>query len=361
MQVRFACLVFISIFISCVPGNDVKKEDYNWKNKEYFLNVQDSIEIDTIIDYIMQIHQIGDAFLIEYPDDWAIFKKRDHKLVFESFLIKKGNGPLETLASTRFARLNDGRLFLGECVGSAKMFISATDCKTDIEEISKWVVTKRNGTNPFYFESIQPVNDEIVIGGIQGNNESKFVSYDLTENKYQSLDYAYPSLYNDLSDFEKSYATEGILMKNPDDNKYLFSTLTGAYCFIFESDGKSLYNRKMIYDFPAKYKSSGEKGKRPRLLDVQTKYNDTPYVTSNYIYMNDKYFTVEDVFGKSGIDELPYYYTTEIVSFDWDGNPYRKYILDRPVRSMFVNDGDSVLYGLDVDDERDVILVYSLR
>ena len=362
MWVRVVYFIFILTFISCVSNNDGWKEGvYNWDNKEVLLEVQDSIEIDTIIDYIIQIHKIGDSFLIEYPYDWAVFKKKGNKLFFESFLIRKGNGPWETLASTRLAQLNDGRLFLGECIGSEKICISATACEKNIEEITEWNIAKRSGANPFYFESIQPVNDKIVIGGIQGNNVSKFVAYNLYENKYQSLNYTYPSLYDDLSDFEKSYATEGVLMKKPDANMYLFSTKTGAYTFIFDCNGETISNIKMMYNLPAKYKTSGEQGKRSKLLDAQTKYNVMPYVTSNCIYMSDRYFTVKDVFGDSGLDELPYYYTKEVVSFDWAGNPYRKYLLQHPIRSMFVNDGDSVLYGLGANDERDLILVYSLR
>ena len=361
MCVRIICFIFILTFMSCVSKNNNKDLVYNWDNKEVLLKVQDSIEIDTIIDYIIQIHKIGDSFLIEYPYDWAIFKKKGNKLFFESFLIRKGNGPCETLSSTRLSRLNDGRLFLGECIGSEKILISSTTCEKGIEEISEWKISKRSGANPFYFESIQPVNDQIVIGSIQGNNVSKFVAYNLYENKYHSLNYTYPSLYDDLSDFEKSYATEGVLMKKPDANKYLFSTLTGSYTFIFDCNGEVITDIEMIYNHPAKYKTSAEEGKRPKLLDAQTKYNVMPYVTSNCIYMSDRYFTVKDVFGSSELDELPYYYIKEVVSFDWKGNPFQKYILEHPIRSMFVNADDSVLYGIGVNEERDIIWAYSLQ
>jgi hypothetical protein len=134
----------------------------------------------------------------------------------------------------------------------------------------------------------------------------------------------------------------------------------GDYVFA-DCNGEVITDIEMIYNHPAKYKTSAEEGKRPKLLDAQTKYNVMPYVTSNCIYMSDRYFTVKDVFGSSELDELRYYYTKEVVSFDWKGNSFQKYILEHPIRSMFVNADDSVLYGIGVNEERDIIWAYSLQ
>ena len=296
-------LFIVLLFVSCVSDYRGNSDSYNWEDKELKLVVQDSIKIDTIIDYVMQIHQIGSFFLVEYPNDWAIFRQQGNRLVFDSFLIRRGNAPFESLASTRFSRLNDGRLFLGECVGSEKIYVSSTDCLKEIERISLWNVNKRIGANPFYFESIQPISDDVVIGGVQGENPTKFVSYSFEKNKYMNLDYNYPTLYDALSNFEKSFAMEGILMKKNNDNKYLFSAIVGLNTFIFECDGDSIYNEKFIYFSPAAYKSSEKRGQRPKLVDVQARYNASPFVTNAYIYMSDRDVTVKDVFSNDVLEE----------------------------------------------------------
>ena len=55
-------------------------------------------------------------------------------------------------------------------------------------------------------------------------------------------------------------------------------------------------------------------------------------------------------------------YTSEIVTFNWNGEPCHKYILESPVRSFFVDDDDCVLYGISVDsDGYDYILRYQLK
>ena len=169
-------------------------------------------------------------------------------------------------------------------------------------------------------------------------------------------------MYDELSNFEKTFALEGILMKKPNANKYLFSAIVGLNTFIFECDGDSIYNEKFIYLSPAVYKSSDKRGQRPKLIDVQARYNVSPFVTNAYIYMSNRNVTVHNVFSNDVSDELPYMYTSEIVAFSWNGEPCHKYILESPVRSFFVDDDDRVLYGVSVDsDGYDYILKYQLK
>lgn len=50
------------------------------------------------------------------------------------------------------------------------------------------------------------------------------------------------------------------------------------------------------------------------------------------------------------------------MAFRWDGTPFRKYILDEPVRGFFVDEEKSLLYGFGANDQNgDVILVYDLQ
>ena len=361
---RVLYLFLLLIFVSCGSNHRDSKNkmtSYDWHGKEVLLNAVDSIKVDTVIDYIMSIYPINDVYLVEYPYDWALFIKEDNILKFKSFLLKKGNGPSEVLSSARFARLNDGRFFLGECIGSEKMFVSITDSLTSVEDISLWNVNKRDGANPFYFESLQPVNENIIIGGVQGENASKFVAYNIEQEQYYNLNDNYFFLYDELLDFERSFAMEGFLLKKPDDNKYLFTTTVGLNSIIFDCCGESITNEKIIYQLPASFKSSGEKGKRPKLTDGQTAYNVSPAVTRNYIYMSDRQVTVEDVFGNKP-QELPYNFTKDVVVFDWDATPLCKYLLDKPIRSMFVDNDDSTLYGIAVGDNNyDLILEYRLK
>lgn len=88
-------------------------------------------------------------------------------------------------------------------------------------------------------------------------------------------------------------------------------------------------------------------------------------MTKNYIYYSNRRATVEDVFRlETKFEGYPYYYTREIIAFDWNGKPVRKYIFDRPVSSFFVEEDDSMIYGVTTDSrdtDEEYVVGYNLN
>lgn len=334
---------------------------YDWSGKEIYLKTDKVVTIDTIIDYIMSVKREGNYYLIEYPYDCALYKEVGDKLVFDKYLIRKGGAPYETASSTRLSNLNDGRYFLGECIGSQKIFVSPTSNPEDLSDITRWETQSReNPSLPFFFESIQPVNDEMLIGSTLGNNSSKFASYNLKTKQYNALDWAYPAIYNELSDAQKAFTMEGTLLKKPNENKYLFKPNIGFAMFVFDCDGNKINNEKYIFNrFAAFGQGTDGENSRPRLLEERTcPYGISACVANNYIYMRGKVVTIDDIFGENSTED--YAYTDVIDSFDWNGKQHKRYLLDRKVKLFNVNTDDSALYGIVEGDEGDEIVIYNL-
>lgn len=338
-------------------------EDYSWEGKESYLQKSEVVKVDTVIDYILQIQPYGDRFLVEYPYDWAVFHRQGEALSFERYLIRKGEGPEESLSSMRYARMDDGRCFFGECIGSRKVFIAPSAGEGAYAPLVSWKKQRFTGAEKYYFESLQPVDDEVVLGGVQGDCPSKFVVSNLHTGVSSPLEGApYPPLYAELSDFEKSFAAEGFLLKRPGSQRYFYGATVGLYAFVFDCDGQSIRNVRMLYNRPAPFVSRGEQGSRPRLTDGTSAYNAPPFVTDRCIYLSARHVSVKDAFSDHPSEGLPYIFTKEIVAFRWDGTPFRKYILDEPVRGFFVDEEKSLLYGFGANDQNgDVILVYDLQ
>lgn len=357
----------LAILTVCACGPTEKStqgyEDYSWEGKEIYPQKSDVVKVDTLIDYILQIQPCGDRFLVEYPYDWAVFRRQGEVLRFERYLVRKGEGPEESLSSMRYARMNDGRCFFGECIGSRKVFIAPSAGEGTYALLSSWKKLRCTGAEKYYFESLQPVDDEVVLGGVQGDCPSKFVASNLQTGVSVPLEGApYPSLYAELSDFEKSFATEGFLLKQPGSHRYVYSAMVGLYAFVFDCDGQSICNVRVLYNRPAPFVSRGEQGSRPRLTDGTSAYNVSPFVTDRCIYLSNRHVSVKEAFSDHPSDDLPYFFTKEIVAFRWDGTPFRKYLLDEPVRGFFVDEEKSLLYGFGANDQNgDVILVYDLQ
>ncbi len=350
------------LFCACSSESEQLKgfDYYDWSDKEVHLKVDRVLKMDTIIDYLMSINREGDYYVVEYPYDWALYKLDGDQLVFDRYLIKKGSGPYETSSSTRFSKLNDGRYFLSECIGSKKIFVSPTSDSDELSDITRWKSMSREDPSlPYFLESIQPINDEMVIGSTLGNSKSKFATYDLKTKQYAALDYIYPAVYDELSDAQKAFAMEGVLMKKPNENKYLFKPNIGLVMLLFECEGNKIGKAKYIFNqFAAFGKGEGDENARPRLMDRKAPYGMTVSVADDYIYLKGKLVTVEEVFGPNSSSDNAY--ADNVLSFDWNGKPHKKYILDEKINNFMVDDDDSVLYAIVEGEDGYEIRVYNI-
>lgn len=359
-------LFFFGALCSCntTSKDEMGYVDYDWSKLETQLSNPVKIEIDTVADYFLEIHKYSNKIFVQGVN-CNLYELEGDSLKFKTSYLKKGDGPREVQSSIEFSRMNDGRFVAIEGIGSQKIFVSHTSDIAELEDASTWNLSVRpKQESKFFFQRLQPINDTLLIGAIMGDCPSKFASCNLNTGEMVPLNYTYPAILDNLSDFEKSFAYEGFLYKKPDENKYVFTSYTGLYSFIFDCDGKKIENLRHIFNKPAAYESRGN-GKRPGLVDGKSEYVcSSPHVTERNLYYSSRRATAEDVFKlDTKFDGYPCYYTKEILVFDWEGKPYKKYVLDKPIHNFFVDESASMLYGLSSDSpdsEEEYIVGYKM-
>lgn len=364
---RQISFVILSILCSCstTPDKNLGYVDYDWTALEERVINPIKMEIDSLIDYNMGFKKIGNKILADCPNCMVLYEVKGNELRYKNLFIKKGEGPFEVLSNVSVDRMNDGRFVATENIGSKKVFVSQSGDEGELEDISKWrPIIRQDKNTKYFFQTLLPINDSLFLGSALGDCSSKFVVNHLNTGESDPLNYSYPEVLDNLSDFEKAFAYDGYMHKKPDDSKYVYFTQTGLYSFIFDfMDGK-LENFEYVFNQPVAYQPNS-KGNRPRIVDPKSIYTTDCYVTKNYIYYSNMRATVEDVFKlETKFEGYSYGYTREIISFDWNGKPYKKFILDRPVRAFFVEEDDSMIYGVAMDtpdSDEEYVVGYNLN
>ena len=366
MKAKFIPLIAVlAILCSCTPSKTNEGyEDYDWTALEKRLENPIKIPIDTMLDVSMKMRTLGDKVLMECPYRQVLYELKDNRLQYKNVFIKEGQGPLEVLTGANVNRMNDGRFVAIEPGGSKKIFVSRTADEKELEDISTWhSFIRQDEVTEYFCQTLLPINDTLLLGSALGNCPSKFVVNNLNTGESVPLNYSFPEVLDNLADFAKTFALDGRMYKKPDENKYVYYCLTGLYSFIFDYQDGKMENMKYIFNQPAAYESRGEKA-RPRLCDGKSVYAADCYVAKEHIYYSNRRATVEDVFKlETTFEGYPYYYTREFIVFDWNGKPVRKYVLDRMVSDFFVDEDESIFYGMTIDSpdsEEEYLVAYKL-
>ena len=366
MRINYISLIVVlAILCSCTPSKTNEGyEDYDWTALEKRLENPIKILIDTVVDIPISMNKVGNRVLMECSESQVLYELKDNRLQYKSVLIKKGQGPLDVAYSVDMSRMNDGRFVATEHIGTKKMFVSQTADGSEWEDISTWhSFIRQDEATKYFFQTLLPINDTLFLGSVLGNCPSKFVVNNLNTGESVPLDYAYPEVLKDLSDFAKTFALDGCTYKKPDENKYVYYSQIGLFSFIFDYKDGKMENLKYIFNQPAAYESRGEL-ERPKLCDRKSIFFPGFFAAKEHIYYSNRRATVEDVFTlDTKFEGYPYYYTREYIVFDWDGKPVRKYILDRPIYRCFVDEDESMLYGMTMDSpdsEEEYLVAYKL-
>jgi hypothetical protein len=198
-----------------------------------------------------------------------------------------------------------------------------------------------------HFSRILSLSDSCFIGG--GVYKTKFQNV-LLNKQGKVIDYGI-DIFNSQESFEDIYkflSNQGILMSHPSEEKFVYSVFNSSNIDFFEiRNGKlnlmksyrlnnpKFQNEKFGSDsFSINYDKSSKLG----YLDIAT--------TDNYVYA---LYTDKQIISNELCSNV-------ILVFDWGGNPIVKYILDKDVYYITVDETDKQVYAILKEDDGDWII-----
>lgn len=301
---------------------------------------------------------------MQCPNSTEVYTLNGDTLKFKNTLIKQGQGPAEVVSGSEFYQLNDGRYAVVEGIGSKKTFISKTNDINELSDVGGWNVNIRNENDPKMFvEKIVPIDENNFFCLVIGSKPNKYAVFNNNTSQFTPISFPYPKESDHLTNFTKSLGYIGFISKRPKKNEFIYTCMYGLLTYIFDYNNKDITNVRYIYNKPPEYEQRGET-EYPKHANKKNIITSPPYVTPNYVYMKNNKTTVEGAFrNDEKIEGYPYWYSRQILVFDWNGKPVKKYMLDRLISYFFIDENDNALYGItsdSPDSDEDYLVKYQL-
>jgi hypothetical protein len=187
-----------------------------------------------------------------------------------------------------------------------------------------------------FFSQIIPINDSLYFGAGSYRGEYQFV---LFNSRSEVIDYNV-EIYNSKEnwpDINKYLSNQGILRKHPYENKFIYAIRESSNMDIVQISGNKINTIKSLRLRSPKYTPNnfGDTYQVTPDLKNSIGYIDVA-VSDNYIYT---LYT-----DKKMIDDNGNYSSNEILVFDWNGNPVRKYRLEEDAYYLAVNEKKRTIY-----------------
>lgn len=190
-----------------------------------------------------------------------------------------------------------------------------------------------------------PVNDSLCVALSYGDKARYVV---LKNDSLYSSSINYPDDGIAASNIKKSLVYQGLLLKHPSMNKFVFSSYYGKILEILELDENEDLN--LIYSsyeiFPQYVPNENSS---TEMLDENLTGFLTASVSNEYIYLLYSGMTKKDKNRNL---------SAKIEVYDWGGNMLRTILLDTLLSEFCVNIDNKILYGISMDemDNYDLVL-----
>lgn len=211
-------------------------------------------------------------------------------------------------------------------------------------------------------KKLSSFSHNLFLNRIYTTNDSLFIVLGLYNEKYQYtlinmpgqvLDYAveiFCNSNNTLNAAQKSLSTQGILNKHPHDDKYV-STLyySSNIDFITLKDHKINITKSLHYGDPD-FKGNIDGSSIDIADNCLLGFLDIA-VTAEYIYAlysNKRYI-------QDGVDSE--YSSTDILVFDWEGNPIKQIVLNQEIYFLAVSKTNNAIWGIGKTKEGDFTIL----
>ena len=255
---------------------------------------------------------------------------------------KEGEGPNEFYMAFALHYTND-RLSIYNKGFLRYQILNKSDLLSS--DIESYMETKSVKNSAAFHELIELENDLYFGTGTFRKGMFAFYSNDSIVHS----DIPYPKDNINTINEQKGMVYQGFIAKQPYVNKIAFA---GFYGQVFEIFSYENYNIKRVFsdiiELPS-YKPTESENSLEANYTVENKigYFMTS-VTDKYIYA---------LFCGKNYNDNRIDYANTIFVYDWDGNRIKKYLLDKDLSCICVNNEDSKIYGLHTDPEDDLVKI----
>jgi len=271
-------------------------------------------------------------FLLDIDSKENIFYFFDYQSQkFTNSFIGKGNGPNESF-SPFSSGIMDGKLWVLDFTMHKVVFYDLSKTKDNEYELKL----------PYYFNHIEMVNENVIIGNVLSGSKYKFQKLNRQTGEYLSEFGEFENMPDSFNDELLHKYFQSIFAIRSDEKK-----MVSAYRW---HDAIEIFNLETLESLLIKGP-----------WDINNDFGLVVDETGNLILNRDgdmiqcnKNISVTDSFIYtlfSGIADsvIDSFYCNTVLVYDWEGNPVKKINLDRKVMSFSVSPDDSRIYSFDVN------------
>lgn len=284
---------------------------------------------------------------ISQPDLFGCFRLRNDSLVFVAPLQKRGNGPYETLMSQAvFMPECDGLFLIDRQTGRKAFRIDSADPEK-WSDVKSWRAFEL--PNKPNLMSIVPTDcSGGFIAQLLDDRRHMFCTFRSGDSTVAPLSIPYPEASEGCPDISLGIACRGTLQKRPGSQEYVFSAQNSRYVVVFSLKEGQAADIRLLYDTPPQFTLASD-GINPR-ISGETLSGFYVQATRKYIYLTPRNHRDADT---KALERSPAFGTAyETFVFDWEGNPVRKILADKPLQTVAFTDDDRFLYAKTADPQQ---------
>lgn len=340
------CVIAVSVFATGCTDTPQPSDNYRWEDKTTHLNTR-IVPADSDLLRTGGMAIMNDDFLlynISQPDLFSYYILRNDSLIFLAPVQKRGQGPYEAISSRAVYLEACDKLYLIDQQSKEKAYgISLVD-STNLTDVKTWSTLKLPTTNSLF--SIIPTGcDDTFIAQVLDNKEHMFCRFKAGDSTITPLALPYPETGVACPEITLGTAFIGTLQKRPRHEEYVFSAQNSRYVMIFTLKDNVPENIRLLYDAVPKFTMAADGFNIKLSPDALSGF----YVqaTTDYIYLTPRNHRKIDA---KALEGHPAFATTfETFVFDWNGEPVKRILLDKPVKYITVDNRGDYLYARHTD------------
>ena len=331
IEKHFVFLLLLLLFISCKSENSIQ---------DLF---SDSIVLSTSLNFDLELNgnvediYCNDSILITYNSgldySFTIYNLNKKGQIRKFGTIGNGKGEIPTGC---FGGIYDNNLIVFKDVNKiiAKYKLLSENDNMIADTIISYKIDNT------MISSLVTVDSNLYLGMGAYNWEYHYVLFDSKGNIYDKSIPLYNATDNHFNKFTKFLSNQGLLIRHPNDNKYVGITNNSELIDFLSVSDKKISILKTYHETP------------PLLevvqMDKMNRVVWTDETINGFLSLagNDKY--VFALFSNERMKEESYQSNTILV-FDWNGNPIKQIKLNEDVQLIAVN--SSSLFALIEDNE----------
>lgn len=356
MKKYYIYFVIICILtISCKNNQKIKtKKEIDWSKMETSLHDPQKIIIpikplETEAVFQLIDNQYFFCTMSFYQDrSLYAYQLKNDTLHYIDKVTQRGNGPLEMPGDSYIHKLPNNNLLITSDGYNPKCFLLRDGDMSKITNLGLWeVINFPNKGNAIMANRAFPLNDSRIFLKTIGDIATPFAFYNTNDSVVTFFSFPYPEIDIETSNAQKSIIHVGEICKHPSKNRILNTLQEGSYARILDVDGNNIKHVAYIYNELPQYEPDQDGA------NIHPKDNKRGFsciaVTEKYIYIEKSDFFFSDKKNDNINNGYPLWFDNKIYVFDWEGNPVRKYNLDKYISSFVVDSNDKFIYGQTMD------------